>query len=297
MWVFIFKIRKVFSNIGEKAFPFQLKVLSNIIFYTRHIYFGNRKQKAFLSTIRFLISQDLFLPILRSPAPCYAITYWMILNININTQETYNSHQSLSRLGGRSKCPGKAKCGLVVAIPHFHSKAGLNQHSRFPMEPQKFPMFSHQGSYLPSTGALLMGGKLHIHSWNILDFSSPWTLCQVDLLIREWSQLERNVSFNIFLCFTIPILYQGNKPKHKRKNWFIWNSNSCLTTKPNFCINPSHGVFITRQGLSSVKCSLGIIYFPARMGINTLRSQRWHWIHWNKDYKEGHISFKVDSSM
>ena len=40
----------------------------------------------------------------------------------------------------------------------------LNHHSPFPTVPQKFPRFSHQGSYSPSTGALLMGGKLQIHS-------------------------------------------------------------------------------------------------------------------------------------
>lgn len=92
---------KSFSNIGEKAFPvtytFQWKVLSNMIFFIRHlfIFLGNRKQKPFLSTMLLLISQDIFLPILRSPAPCYAITYWIVLNVNISTVDSYHSHLPL----------------------------------------------------------------------------------------------------------------------------------------------------------------------------------------------------------
>ena len=77
-----------------------------------YMYFGNRKQKALLSTIWFLISQGLFLPILRSPAPCYAITYWMILNINSNTQDTYNSLQPLS-LGWVAKASAQEKRSVV----------------------------------------------------------------------------------------------------------------------------------------------------------------------------------------
>ena len=65
-----------------------------------------------MSTIRFLISQDLFLPILRSPAPCYAITYWMILNVTINTQDTYNSHQPLS-LGWVAEASAQEKQSVV----------------------------------------------------------------------------------------------------------------------------------------------------------------------------------------